>query len=298
MSVNYKQFLNRFALPCCLLWFAASAVASPLKVVASTTDIAALLYELGGESLGISVICQAGQDPHEVELLPAHVTAVREAALYFKIGAGLDVWADDLVKQVGRAGLRVVDCSAGIELIHAEHEHDEAQHVLGNPHYWLGPSSLRNMAYTICDGLASANVYSKSHYEANRDRFVHELDSAIVFWAAELAPCGSPSIISYHSTWDYFARDFGWTVAGTLEASPGSEPGPADIARLLETIQTKSIQMCLLEPFYQSTTADMVSRETGIQLVRLPSSVPDAGRAQATLRFYESLVQELVKNCK
>jgi ABC-type Zn uptake system ZnuABC Zn-binding protein ZnuA len=271
--------------------------AKPLAIVASTTDLAAVAVEIGGSSVVVEALCAAGQDPHDAELLPAHWVAVKSAVIYLKVGAGLDPWADKLIQTAGRPELRVVDCSDGITLLTAETNHGDHVHAKGNPHYGLGPSSYRQIAFTICAALCGVNSYGRPSYEANRDRFIAALDSSIITWAARLAPCGSPAVLTYHSTWDYFARDFGWTIAGTIEPHPGIEPGPADLARLMEIIRSQGVKLCLTEPYYTGAMTDLFERDAGLTVVKLPSAVSDHFVSGSIFSFFEEIVSTLLLSC-
>lgn len=280
-----------------LLSYPLYVCSKPIPVVASTTDIASVAREIGVETISLSVVCRAGQDPHAVELLPDNWVEVKAAVVYLKVGAGLDLWADHLIKSAGSPSLRVIDCSAGIDLLETVESHGDHEHKLGNPHYWLGPSSLRQVAFTICAGLSSANPYGRFTYERNRDHFVSRLDSMIINWAARLAPCGSPSVITYHRTWDYFARDFGWTIAGTIEPQPGVEAGPADVGNLFTRIATSGVKYCLVEPYNSSPLIEMLEREAHVTTVALPTSAADGEEAGATFAFFEQIVNSFVALC-
>ncbi|MFN8549260.1 MAG: hypothetical protein U0527_15120 [Candidatus Eisenbacteria bacterium] len=60
----------------------------------------------------MSAICCANADPHHVEVLPSYMIKVaREVA--FKVGLGLDQWADGIVEGSYSTSVQVVDCSMG-----------------------------------------------------------------------------------------------------------------------------------------------------------------------------------------
>jgi ABC-type Zn uptake system ZnuABC Zn-binding protein ZnuA len=104
-------------------------------------------------------------------------------------------------------------------------------------------------------------------------------------------------VLTYHSTWDYFARDFGWTIAGTIEPHPGIEPGPADLARLLEIIQSQGVKLCLTEPYYAGALTDLFERDAGLTVVKLPSAISDHFVSGSIFSFFEGIVSTLIISC-
>src|SRR6185369_10135212 len=145
----------------------AALVAAPVwaavNVVATTTDLAALVNEVGGNLVTVESIVPAGVDPEAFEPRPGDLGKLRRADLVVRVGLGYDYWLDALVMQIGgerlmRGGEANVDASAGIPLleIRGQSVMNEGGHAHGvaNPHYWLDPDN----AITVTAGIAEALV--------------------------------------------------------------------------------------------------------------------------------------------
>src|SRR5512139_3234624 len=74
------------------------------NVIASTSDLAAIAKEIGGDHITVESLCRPNQDPHSFEILPQHVIAVQTADLYLRVGAGLDFWSDELLGGIKQPG--------------------------------------------------------------------------------------------------------------------------------------------------------------------------------------------------
>ena len=72
-----------------------------VKVVATTTQVADFVREVGGEAVEVTQIIQPNSDPHDYEPRPSDVEAVADAELVFVSGRGLDDWAEELVSDSG-----------------------------------------------------------------------------------------------------------------------------------------------------------------------------------------------------
>src|SRR4051812_50043576 len=68
--------------------FAAPAQAKQLYVVTSTTDMAALAQEVGGDKIKVESIAKGYQDPHFVEAKPSFLLKLRQGGPL--IAGGLD----------------------------------------------------------------------------------------------------------------------------------------------------------------------------------------------------------------
>src|SRR5437660_9898343 len=74
--------------------------AKKLNVVTSTTDMAALTQEVGGDKVNVESIAKGYQDPHFVEAKPSFLLKLRQADLLVTVGLQLEIgWLPQLITQ-------------------------------------------------------------------------------------------------------------------------------------------------------------------------------------------------------
>jgi zinc/manganese transport system substrate-binding protein len=291
---NKKEPILFFAV---LFFFVSvTSFAAPLRVVASTTDLAAIAREIGGDRIIVQSLCRADQDPHEFEILLSQATVVQQADVCLKVGLALDVWADKLLATTAFSHTIIVDCSQGVAVIGGEAGKD-SPHPLGNPHYWLGPTNLPLIAANIRDALMRADSAHAAEFQEHYDTFAARADSAFQMWKEKLSACRSVGLVSTHSSWDYFARDFGLTIIGVVHRIPDVEPSPADFAHLEDLIRRHGHAVFLKEPFVPERIPTVLARDTGLHMLMAPSSVGTNG-AQDVWSFFDHLVRDLSAACK
>src|SRR3954468_19765015 len=84
-----------------------SAQAKQLYVVTSTTDMAALAQEVGGDKIKVESIAKGYQDPHFVEAKPSFLLKLRQADLLIAVGLDLEIgWLPPLVTQSGNGRIQ------------------------------------------------------------------------------------------------------------------------------------------------------------------------------------------------
>ena len=265
-----------------------------LHIVSSTTDLAAIAQEIGGSQIEVSSLCSAGREPHSIEVLPSYMVKIQQADLYLKVGLNLDRWADELISGSDNSKILVIDCSEGIipllDKADAEHGH---QHEKGNPHYWLAPSNLSQIAANIHRGFCQADPQHTDFYTERLNTFKSKLDSAFAQWKSTLAPFKDAAVLTYHESWPYFARDFDLQIAGIIESKPGVAPSPSHLAILEELIRKKNVRVILKEPFYSDPTASLLNRDTGIKILNIPASVGGVPESTDIFTHFDYLTTQL-----
>ena len=79
------------------------ATAEPLKVVTTTSDLASLTAEVGGDRVNVQSIAKGFQDPHFVEAKPSFLLLLRNAELLEVVGLELEIgWLPPLIEQLFR----------------------------------------------------------------------------------------------------------------------------------------------------------------------------------------------------
>ena len=82
-----------------------------LKVVATIFPLADFVKNVVGDKAEVITLLPAGASPHTWEPLPEQVQSVADARLFFITGAGLEFWAEKVVKAAASSDLVVVDTS-------------------------------------------------------------------------------------------------------------------------------------------------------------------------------------------
>src|SRR3954468_4689429 len=83
------------------------AHAKKLNVVTSTTDMAALTQEVGGDKVNVESIAKGYQDPHFVEAKPSFLLKLQKADLLAVVGLQLEIgWLPPLQTQSRNAKIQ------------------------------------------------------------------------------------------------------------------------------------------------------------------------------------------------
>lgn len=264
-----------------------------LKVITTTTDLAAITREIGKEQVSVDSIAKGYQDPHFVDAKPVYMIKLNQADLLITVGLELEIgWLPPLLNGArnlnimeGRAGY--LEAYKGVHLLEVPTSQvDRSQgdiHPFGNPHYWLDPINGKMIAKNIYEGLIQADPSQAAYFKNNLDQFNIQLDKKIKEWDQRMAPYRGTKVVTYHRSWTYFANHFGLKVIGEVEPLPGIPPSPSHLARLADNMVKEKIKVILMEPFYSDNGPEFLARNTGARVVVLPSSV--GGREEVKTYF-------------
>jgi ABC-type Zn uptake system ZnuABC Zn-binding protein ZnuA len=273
------------------------------RIVATTMDLRSLAEAVGGDLVSAASLVPAGADPEDYQPKPQDVQRVKDAQLVIRVGLDFDLWFDKLIVRSGRSELgpgqpRHLDASLSITLLDV-HAHglgpsDGHAHGSGNPHYWLDPKNAEIITGHILERLADLDPGKAKAYEANRLRFLDQLESRLKRWERAVAPLQGQPIIAYHDTWGYLARRFRLNFVGIIEQKPGVAPSPAHLNKIIELIKDHSGSILVREPREPERTVAFLAERTGARIALLAGSVGALPGADDYLALFEVNVKALL----
>lgn len=258
-----------------------------LSVVATTPELGALAHAVGGETVTVTTLAKATEDPHFVDARPSHIVTLNRADALIEGGADLEAgWLPPLVDGARNAKIasgatgRIV-ASEGIALLDIPASVDRSKgdiHAAGNPHYMMDPLNALIVARHVSSAFCALDPAGCAGYKANFTGFESKLLAKMGEWKAELAPFAGQEIVTYHATWRYFSARFGLRSGLYLEPKPGIPPSPPHLAQVIATMNERRIKVVLVEPFQPRKVADTVASHTSARIVavaQFPGALPN-----------------------
>jgi len=229
-----------------------------VKVAATIYPLADIVANVGGEKVDVVTIMPAGASPHTFEVTPDTVRAAQGARALFKIGCGLDDWAEKITAAMG-GDVRVVEVSQEIDLRKFEDGSVD-------PHYWLSLKNGQVIAVTVARTLSSIDASNGEYYMHNMTDYVKRLEAADAEIAAMLAPVKGKSFVTFHEAWFYFAQEYGLNIAAAFEPFPGRQPTPAWLAEFEDAIRKNNVKWIFSEPQFSDAAVSQVAKDLNVKL--------------------------------
>jgi ABC-type Zn uptake system ZnuABC Zn-binding protein ZnuA len=282
--------------------------AAAINIVATTSDLASIVSEVGGDKVTVESLARGYQDPHYVEAKPSFVFKLNKADLLVLVGRDLEAgWLPALITQsrnpriqAGADGYfdasltaRIVDMPSG-PITRAMGD----VHPLGNPHYWLDPENGRRIAKAVQAKLAQKDPANASYYAQRAADFDRRLADAQQRWKAMMAPYKGIKVVTYHRSWANFAEAFGIDVIGYVEPKPGIPPTPQHTLDVIQAMRSQGVKLIIVEPYFDSKTPKSIASQTGGKVLVLPPSVGGIPAAADYLKLFETDITMLVDAIK
>ena len=259
------------------------------RVVASTTILADLARQIGGERVTVTSLLPANVDPHDYEPSPADVITLEDADLIILHGLELDSWVDPLV-EAAMPDAPVIVATAGIETLGS----DDDEFSQGDPHVWFDPTRVETMVANIEQGLSSVDPDGADLYRARLDAYTEELDALDreIQDRIALIPPDRRILVTNHDALAYYADRYGLTILGTV--IPGldsrTEPSGKEIAALLDQIKQAGVQVIFAENTVNPALAEALASDAKIRVA--PELYTDSlGAAGSGADTYIGLMQ-------
>jgi zinc/manganese transport system substrate-binding protein len=163
-----------------------AATAAELKIVTTTSDLAAIAKAVAGDRAEVHSICTGKEDPHMLQAKPSCILLARNADLWIRIGLELEIgWEPPVLDGSRNPRIREgapghLDAAESALILDVPTSRVTRAlgdvHPQGNPHYWLDPLNGRRLAGAIADRLAEVAPADAALFRANAAAFQQALD--------------------------------------------------------------------------------------------------------------------------
>jgi zinc transport system substrate-binding protein len=251
--------------------------AVPVDMIVVTTILP--LYDaaenVGGDLVMVHNLLPPGASPHTFEPGTEQVRALEDSQLVFKLGLGLDDWLDRSIRGTRNKQRRVVTVSDNIETIPITEEisdsgccpgHSHGSHNNDDPHIWLDPIRMKQIAENIRDAYIHALPAYKETFNKNYESYVSQLDALDENYRTTLRNFEKKDFVTYHSFLNYPAQRYGLNQVAVIAESPGREPHPQEIMSVVNKMKQQDVKVVFAEPQFSPRSAEVIANETGAKV--------------------------------
>jgi ABC-type Zn uptake system ZnuABC Zn-binding protein ZnuA len=231
-----------------------------LRVVATTTQVADLAANVGGDRVQVTSLLKPGIDPHDYEPSPADIDAIAHADLVLENGVGLEAWLGDTIDSSGFDG-PVADTSQGVRL-----------RMVGcppDPHIWQNPRNAERMAANIERGLAAADPSAATTFQANLAAYTRQLQALDSEIQRQIDSLANKKLVTNHDAFGYYIDRYRLQLVGSVIPSfdTSAELSGRDIRDLVAKIKATRVKAIFSETSLPPRTAETIGREAGVKVV-------------------------------
>jgi ABC-type Zn uptake system ZnuABC Zn-binding protein ZnuA len=237
-----------------------------LKVVTTVAPITSIVENVGADKIDLAGIIPEGINSHTFEPIPSDSKLLSSADLIIINGLDLETPTEKLAQGNLKKGASIF--SLGDKTI------NQADYIFDfsfprkqghpNPHLWLNPEYAMRYATLVRDELIRLDPKNQTAYGQNTAQFLKKaeaLDQAIKE-SSKTVPENNRRLLTYHDSWPYFARRYGFQVIGAVQPSDFSDPSPREVARVIDQIRREKVPAVFGSEVFPSPVLEQIARET------------------------------------
>jgi ABC-type Zn uptake system ZnuABC Zn-binding protein ZnuA/ABC-type Mn2+/Zn2+ transport system permease subunit len=236
-----------------------------VKVVATTTQIADFVREVGGGKVDVDQILQPNTDAHDYEPRPSDIENAAGAELAFVNGDNLDSWIGDVVSESG-SDATIVDLGKGVP-VHVPGETSGPEASKFDPHWWHDPRNAEAAVAEIERQLSAADPKDRRTFRRNAADYLAKLQAldAGIQVCMQKVPASERKLVSDHDAFGYFAQRYGIKVVGAVIPSQTTQAQPSakDVSELTDLIEQQGVKAIFPESSINPKLANAIASQTG-----------------------------------
>ena len=215
-----------------------------VRIVATTSMVADLAREVGGDRVDVVGLMGAGVDPHLYKASEGDVGRMAAADLILYNGLHLEGKMVDVLERLGDRAAAVTD-----DIDRSQLTSPPAFQGNYDPHVWMDVAMWRDAVGTVADRLAALDSAHAEGYRARAAAYETRLDSldAWVRTYVERLPADERILVTAHDAFGYFGRAYGFDVHGLQGISTATEAGTADVQNLAAFVAEREVPALFVE---------------------------------------------------
>ncbi|BAZ87777.1 periplasmic solute binding protein [Dolichospermum compactum NIES-806] len=239
------------------------------QVVATSTIIADLAEEIGGEEVQITGILKPGADPHVYEPVPADSRVLEKANLILYNGYNLE---PGIIKLMNATGGKTKKIAVGEVVKSLKLDKGKGQ-IVPDPHVWGSAENVIAMVKAIRDSLIELSPEDKNKFTQNAEKLTDELQQLHLWIVQQIQtiPADKRKLITTHDAFQYYGNAYKIAIAGTLIGiSTEEQPSAQTVKKLVESVKKIGVPAIFAETTINPALIKTVAEEAGVKLAPTP----------------------------
>lgn len=238
-------------------------------VVTTVAPITNIVSNIAGDRIDVKGIIPEGTDSHTFEPRPSDTDILSKANLILVNGLHLESPTEKLANATKPKNTKIFEMG-GNTITQDQWMFDSTfpkEKGDPNPHLWVNPKYAEAYAKLAAQQLSALDPAGKGYYEANLKKYMQrlqELDNVTREVVASIPP-ENRKLLTYHDSWAYWAREYGFQVIGAIQPSDFKEPSAQDVAKLIDQIKKVKVPAIFGSEVYPSKVEEQIALEAKVK---------------------------------
>lgn len=255
-------------------------------VVTTVAPLTNIVSNIAGDRLEVKGIIPEGTDSHTFEPRPSDADLLSKANLIIANGLHLESPTKKLANaskpketKIFELGSKTITKEQWLFDFSFPKEKGDP-----NPHLWVNPKYAEAYAKLAAEQLTTLDPAGKDYYATNLKNYLQRLDALDKATREIVAsiPAKNRKLLTYHDSWAYWAREYGFQVIGAIQPSDFKEPSAKDVSKLIDQIRQTGVPAIFGSEVYPSKVEEQIAREAKVKTANTADDeLPGKGSANA-----------------
>lgn len=257
-----------------------------LLVVTTVAPITNIVSNIAGDRIRVVGIIPEGTDSHTFEPRPSDGEMLAKANLVFVNGLALEQPTMALAGSVKPSETEVYELGSNTITKDQWVFDNSFPQAEGkpNPHLWVSTALAEAYAKLAAEQLSKLDPEGTDYYAANLESYLAKLQNLdqVTREVVDSIPSENRKLLTYHDSWPYWAKQYGFEVIGAIQPSDFNEPSAQEVSQLIDQIRDAKVPAIFGSEVFPSKVSEQVAREANVKLANTSDDdLPGDGSAVA-----------------
>jgi len=273
----------------------AAAPRPKIKIMATVFPLMEFAREIAGDRGEVGILLPPGAEIHSWQPRVSDIRKIAVLDLFLFIGSGLEPWATEVLRSVGRPGLRTIE-AARVPAPPEDPAGPAAASEAGeDPHIWLDFGRDLVLIDRMVRVLGELDPDGAEEFAKRGEAYKDKLRRLDAEYRDAFRTCDERTFVfGGHAAFGLLARRYGLVQVPVYGLSPDAAPSPKAMTGIIERAKILRIRTVFFEENVSDKMARMIARELRAD-VRVLNPGHNLTRAQfdAGVTFIDLMRQNL-----
>ena len=239
-----------------------------LTIQTTLYPIQYIIEEIGGKAVSVETIYPPGVDAHTYEPTSKEVTELAKADAFVYLGAGMEGFASKAASALQGQDVELIEIGTDKALFTDSTEHaadDGHNHSDLDPHIWLDPLRMNQMADILLAELIKLDPEHKDEFEENLTVFKDNMISLNNDFDSTLKNKANKRILVTHAAYGYWELSYDLEQLPISGLSTSDEPSQKQLAEITRLAKDLDINYVIYGQNDANQTAEIIQKHIGAE---------------------------------
>lgn len=250
--------------------------AETLTIYTTIYPLEFLVNQIGQDYVNVESILPPGSDAHSFEPTSKMMVEIAESDLFIYNDEISESYAASIKSALEAEEVEFLAASTGLDKISFHHSHDhgeesEDDHDHGDfdPHVWLSPRLMNDLAENVLAKLIELAPEQEEFFKENVAQINAKLTDLDEEFRTMLDQATHKKILVTHAAYGYWTEDYDLEQIAITGLSATEEPSQRQLAHLIEHVKELELDYVLFEQNMQPRVATVIQSEAGMDSLEL-----------------------------